>query len=41
METMIRWLQDAPLWQAILALLAENVLILGLACRPGRWRLDA
>jgi sterol desaturase/sphingolipid hydroxylase (fatty acid hydroxylase superfamily) len=29
METMIRWLQDAPLWQAILALLAENVLILG------------
>jgi lathosterol oxidase len=37
METMIRWLHDAPLWQAVLALLAENVLILVLALWVGHW----
>lgn len=36
MEPLIRWLHDAPLWQAVLALLAENVLILGLALLLGR-----
>jgi sterol desaturase/sphingolipid hydroxylase (fatty acid hydroxylase superfamily) len=37
MEGLMRWLLDAPLWQAILALLAENVLILGLALLLGHW----
>lgn len=37
MESMISWLQQAPLWQAIVALLAENVLILVLALGWGSW----
>jgi lathosterol oxidase len=37
METIIHWLQDAPLWQAVLALLAENVLILIVALAFGHW----
>jgi sterol desaturase/sphingolipid hydroxylase (fatty acid hydroxylase superfamily) len=36
-ETLIGWLQDAPLWQATLALLGENVLILVLAVVLGHW----
>lgn len=34
-ETLIRWLHEAPIWQAVLALLAENVLILFLALLLG------
>src|SRR5205814_8010463 len=37
MELLMRWLLDAPLWQAILALLGENVLILCLALAFGNW----
>jgi sterol desaturase/sphingolipid hydroxylase (fatty acid hydroxylase superfamily) len=37
METMIHWLEDAPLWLAVLALLAENVLILLVALAFGGW----
>jgi sterol desaturase/sphingolipid hydroxylase (fatty acid hydroxylase superfamily) len=37
METLIRWLHEAPLWQAVLALLVENVLILVLALLLGHW----
>lgn len=35
MDFLIRWLQQAPLWQAILALLAENVVVLILALVGG------
>lgn len=34
---MVRWLLDAPLWQAILVLLAENVVVLGVALLFGEW----
>ena len=37
MESIIQWLQDAPLWQAVLALLAENVIILILTLALGHW----
>lgn len=37
MEPIITWLQDAPLWQAVAALLAENVIILLLALAFGQW----
>jgi sterol desaturase/sphingolipid hydroxylase (fatty acid hydroxylase superfamily) len=37
METVIRWLHETPLWQAVLAPLAENVLILVLALLLGHW----
>jgi Delta7-sterol 5-desaturase len=37
MERSIQWLREAPLWQAILALLAENVLILAVAVFLGHW----
>src|SRR5437016_1195791 len=37
METLIGWLLEAELWQAVLALLAENVLILALALLLGHW----
>lgn len=37
METLITWLQEAPLWQAVLALLGENLLILILALAGGQW----
>jgi Delta7-sterol 5-desaturase len=36
-ETLSRWLVEAPLWQAVVALLAENVLILILALFLGHW----
>ncbi len=37
MSTIIEWLQTAPLWQATLALLFENALILVLAVVVGEW----
>jgi lathosterol oxidase len=37
MEAMIQWLRDAPLWQATLVLLVENLLILVLAVVLGEW----
>lgn len=37
MEAVIHWLHDAPLWQAVLALLLENVVILLLALALGHW----
>lgn len=44
MEAMIEWLRDAPLWQATLVLLAENLFILLLAIALGelavRWFKD-
>jgi len=36
METMIQWLQVAPLWQAILVLLAESIFIFFLAVLLGQ-----
>lgn len=35
MDQMIRWLHDAPLWQAVAVLLAENVAIFGLVLLAG------
>lgn len=37
---MIEWLRDAPLWQALAALLAENVFILLLALGLGQWAVN-
>src|SRR5580765_5082121 len=40
METLIAWLQEASFWQAVLALLGENVLILVLAVGGGQWLVN-
>ena len=37
MEGSIQWLLAAPLWQAVVVLLVENILILGLALVLGHW----
>lgn len=37
MDALIHWLRDAPLWQAVAVLLAENVLIFALALLVGNW----
>lgn len=37
MDAVITWLQTAPLWQAALALLGENAVILLLAVAGGEW----
>lgn len=37
MDALIQWLNEAPLWQAIAALLAENVAIFVLALLLGQW----
>lgn len=37
MQPIIEWLQTAPLWLAVLALLAENLFILVLAVVLGEW----
>jgi Delta7-sterol 5-desaturase len=37
MDAIIQWLHDAPLWQAVAVLLAENVVIFLLAILVGRW----